>query len=338
MLGLGSKESSAEEVRHCGLRAVCLRVVMRLDVIVPTYNREHLLKHALQSLLAAEIPTGLTIYITVVDNNSTDQTRQTVNAFKPPFGGRLNYLFEPKQGKSAALNAGITATNGDLVGMLDDDEEIDGSWYVCVYKAFSNQDVDFIGGPYRPRWGGPPPPWLPNNNSAVIGSVGGFPHSFVYGTNEAMLMGGNAVLTRSILRRVGLYSTDLGPQGSRFLADEDTDMYLRLLAAGAKGMYLPDLIIYHYIHPERLTRRYFRRWHFWRGVSSGVLDKRHPKNVAYLFGIPRFLFGNAVRALLRMLGTTLKMRRDPAQWFSDELRVWDVAGFFYGKHLYKAAK
>ena len=152
---------------------------MRLDVIVPTYNREHLLKHALQSLLAAEIPTGLTIYITVVDNNSTDQTRQTVNAFKPPFGGRLNYLFEPKQGKSAALNAGITATNGDLVGMLDDDEEIDGSWYVCVDKAFSNQDVDFIGGPYRPRWGGPPPPWLPNNNSAVIGSVGGFPHPFV---------------------------------------------------------------------------------------------------------------------------------------------------------------
>jgi len=60
---------------------------MRLDVIVPTYNREHLLKQTLQSLLAAEIPTGFTVYITVVDNNSTDQTRQTVDAFKPPFAG-----------------------------------------------------------------------------------------------------------------------------------------------------------------------------------------------------------------------------------------------------------
>jgi GT2 family glycosyltransferase len=153
-----------------------------------------------------------------------------------------------------------------------------------------------------------------------------------------MLMGGNAVLTRSILRKVGFYSTDLGRQGSRALADEDTEMYIRLLAAGASGMYLPDLIIYHYIHPERLTKRYFRRWHFWRGVSSGVLDRRHPKDIAYLFGIPRYLFGRALRAFLRMLRTTPIMHTDPAQRFSDELKVWDVAGFFYGKHFYKPAE
>ena len=311
---------------------------MQLDIIVPTYNRAHLLKLTLQSLLAAEVPAGLSVQVTVVDNNSTDQTQQTVSAFHPLFAGKLNYLFEPKQGRSSALNAGIAATDGDLVGMVDDDEEIDISWYVCVYKAFCDEDIDFIGGPCVPRWGGQPPSWLPTNNSGVIGSIGGFPHPFVYGSNEAMLMGGNAVLTRSILRKVGFYSTDLGRQGSRALADEDTEMYIRLLAAGASGMYLPDLIIYHYIHPERLTKRYFRRWHFWRGVSSGVLDRRHPKDIAYLFGIPRYLFGGALRAFLRVLRTTLIMHTDPAQRFSDELKVWDVAGFFYGKHFYKPAE
>jgi glycosyltransferase involved in cell wall biosynthesis len=310
---------------------------MQLDVIVPTYNRHHLLKLTLQSLLAAEIPAGLSVHVTVVDNNSTDQTQQTVTAFKPLFGGRLNYVFERNQGRSPALNAGIAATDGDLVGMVDDDEEIDKSWYACVYQAFSNENIDFIGGSCIPRWGAEPPSWLRGNNSGVIGSIES-QHSYFYGTNDAILMGGNVVLTRSILHKVGLYSTDLGRKGLRPLADEDTDMYFRLLAAGARGMYLPDLIISHYIHPERLTKRYFRDWHFWRGVSSGVLDKRHPKDTAYLLGIPRYLFGRAMRGSFRILGTTVGMNRDPAQSFSDELKLWDVAGFFYGKHFYKAAR
>ena len=311
---------------------------MQLDVIIPTYNRADLLKLTLQSLLSAKIPAGLSVHVTVVDNNSTDETHQTVSAFQPLFAGRLNYLFERKQGRSSALNAGIAATDGDLVGMVDDDEEIDRSWYTCAYRAFSGGDIDFIGGPYVPRWGGPPPPWVPSNNSGVIGNITGSPDPYVYGTNEGILMGGNAVLTRAVLRKVGPYSTDLGRQGSRALADEDTDMYLRLLAAGASGMYLPDLIIYHYIHPERLTKRYFRSWHFWRGVSSGMLDRKRQKDTPYLIGIPRYLFGRALRASFRRLRTAVKMHSDPAQSFSDELTVWDVAGFFYGKHFYKAVE
>ena len=101
---------------------------MRLDVIVPTYNRHELLKLTLQSLLLADIPAGLTVGVTVVDNNSKDQTLQAVESFKESFSGRLNYIFERKQGRSPALNAGIAATNGELVGMIDDDEEIDRSW------------------------------------------------------------------------------------------------------------------------------------------------------------------------------------------------------------------
>jgi len=83
---------------------------MQLDVIIPTYNRADLLKLTLQSLLAAEIPAGLNVQVTVVDNNSTDETHQTVSAFQSLFAGRLHYLFERKQGRSSALNAGIAAT------------------------------------------------------------------------------------------------------------------------------------------------------------------------------------------------------------------------------------
>ncbi|MEN3336229.1 MAG: glucosyl-dolichyl phosphate glucuronosyltransferase [Blastocatellia bacterium] len=311
---------------------------MRLDVIVPTYNRHTLLDNTLRSLWRAGVPQGLDVHVTVVDNNSKDRTPEVVEQWQPKFAGRLQYLFERQQGRSAALNAGICATNGDLVGMIDDDEEIDAGWYERVHAAFSEGRIDFIGGPYVPRWGARPPDWLPMNYVGVIGWIDGGEQVVTYGKDyPGILMGGNAVLTRAILDRVGLYLTSLSRTGKRLLAGEDEDMYARLLAAGARGVYLPDLIIHHYVPPERLTKQYFRRWCFWRGVSRGILNKVQRSPEAHLSGVPRRLYGDAARSLLRIGARTVKRRREPAAHFSDELAVWDLAGFFYGKHLYRAA-
>jgi glycosyltransferase involved in cell wall biosynthesis len=307
---------------------------MQLDVIVPTYNRQSLLERALRSLLAAELPAGLDVKVTVVDNNSRDKTLPVVNSFKLSFNGRLNYLFEPKQGKSQALNTGIAATSGELVGMIDDDEEIDRSWFMRVNEIFARNEVDFVGGPYVPRWGAPPPSWLPSRYSGVIGIVnlGSEPRAY---SADTVLIGGNAVVRRSILKKVMPYSTALGPHGDRYMADEDTDMYLRLIASGAKGLYLPDLVVYHYIHPERLTKHYYRHWCFWRGVSSGILDRELRRQVPYFLGVPRYLFGHAARASWQILKATANGNEDPSEKFSNELSFWDLAGFFYGKHFYR---
>ncbi len=47
---------------------------MRLDVLIPTYNRAGLLRRAVRSLLAAPVPEGLEVGLPVVDNNSLDET------------------------------------------------------------------------------------------------------------------------------------------------------------------------------------------------------------------------------------------------------------------------
>ena len=102
-------------------------------------------------------------------------------------------------------------------------------------------------------------------------------------------MGGNAVIRRSVLTRVGPYRTDIGRSGTRLMSCEDEDMFKRLLASGARGFYRPDLIIHHYVSPERVTRSYFRKWCFWHGVSLGILDRQHAQNVPYMLGTPRYL-------------------------------------------------
>jgi glycosyltransferase involved in cell wall biosynthesis len=309
---------------------------MRLDVLIPTHNREELLPRALESLLKAERPDRLAVDVLVIDNRSTDSTRAIVESFMPRFEGHLHYTYESSPGRSHALNTGIAATRGDLVGMIDDDEEVDRRWLLTIAAAFEDPGTDFIGGPYLPRWGGERPSWVGTAYGSAIGwaecgqSIQQFGPAF-----NAMLMGGNAVIRRSVLERVGQYSVDLGrTPGTRLLSCEDEDMFGRLMAIGARGFYRPDLIIHHYVFPERLTKKYFRRWCFWRGVSLGVLDRRRPAPVRYLLGVPRYMIGSAIRGTIDTIRRLFK-HRDPARIFQSELAWWDLAGFLYGKHVYR---
>ncbi|MGI9074355.1 MAG: glycosyltransferase family 2 protein, partial [Bryobacteraceae bacterium] len=125
---------------------------MTLDVILPTYNRATLLAIALDSLIAASRPEQLPVTVFVVDNNSKDNTREVVRAYQVKQALAIEYVFQPVQGRSAALNAGIQAGTGQLVAMLDDDEQVAVDWFHVLADKFENSDVDFIGGPYLPQW------------------------------------------------------------------------------------------------------------------------------------------------------------------------------------------
>jgi len=307
---------------------------MRLDVIIPTYNRQDLLPLTLNSLFAARIPEGLEVAVTVVDNNSTDGTRLVVESFQKRFGEKIQYCFEPQQGRSHALNKGIMSTSGDLVGMIDDDEEIDVNWFATAFEAFHDRQLDFIGGPYVPRWSTRPPEWLPSEYGGVVGWVDGGDREVPYDSNyPGILMGGNAVFRRSILSQIGLYTTWLGRTDKGLLTGEDEELYGRLLAHGAKGVYLPNLIIYHRVLPERLTKKYFRRWCFWRGVSLGLLDRKRKLPCAYLFGIPRWHYRKAFQGVTATMKQLVVNPENPAKAFADELGFWDWLGLVYGRHF-----
>ena len=309
---------------------------MTLDVLIPTYNRAPLLARTLESLLAAEQPRSMAVTVTVCDNRSSDGTPAVVAAYQERFGGRLRYLYEGSPGRSAALNAAIAATSGDLVSMIDDDEEVDRTWLCCIERLFGDPATDFVGGPYVPRWTAPQPHWLPSGYGAVIGRVDSGSEVRQYGPGfDGMLMGGNAVVRRSVLARVGLYRTDLGRTATRLLSCEDEDMFNRLLASGARGFYRPDLVIHHYVAPERVTKGYYRRWCFWRGVSLGVLARQQPTNVVQVLGVPRYMIGTALRGTADTLRRLFRPR-DAARRFSNELAWWDLAGFVYGRHWYRA--
>lgn len=311
---------------------------MRLEVIIPTRNRSRLLAQALESLLAAPVPQGLEVRIVAVNNGSTDATPAVLEWMAARYRGRVEVITERRRGKSRALNAAIAVSTADLIGMIDDDEEVDARWFEEVYRAFQDPRLDFIGGPYVPRWTTVVPAWLPEEYLAVVGAVDTTAEPRDFGRDfPGILKGGNAVIRRDVLVRVGPYAEHLGPSGfARLLSCEDEEMYHRLLKAGARGRYLPSLIVHHHVCATRLSPAYFKRWCFWRGVSRGLMDRTHPMPVTYLAGVPRFIYGRAAQGLLNLSARALGSSR-PSK-LADELSVWDLAGYLWGRHIYTLAR
>lgn len=304
--------------------------MMKLDVVVPTYNRSGLLRAAITSLLRAPVPADLEVRILVIDNNSKDDTVEVVQQLQKDAAPPVLYFRETKQGLSHSRNRGIAEATGDLVGFIDDDEEIEENWYRVIAREFTDPEIQFIGGPYLGNWVSPEPDWLPPGYHAAIGVIPPKPRGYFGKELGANLMGGNAVIRRSVFDKVGTYSPKLGRSGKGLLSEEDAEFYRRLDLAQIRGLYVPDLAIYHYIAPERLTRKYHRRWVYWRAVSQGVLSKELPEPVKYVCGIPTYRVGRAFRALLTMPGRMLN-RKSKGQSFANELAVWDLAGFVYGR-------
>jgi glycosyltransferase involved in cell wall biosynthesis len=305
-----------------------------LDVILPTFNRATLLPKTLDSLMAATIPAGLAITVYVIDNNSKDKTPEVVRDYQKRFPIPLRYVFETQQGLSAALNAGIRAGTGDIVAMINDDEEIDRRWYEVI-EEFGNSPYDFAGGPYQPNWEVEKPDWISKEAGGIVGWVDAGDTRQEYGPQfNGILMGGNVVIRRRVLDQVGLYDVTLGRTDKGLAGFEDEHMYRRLLAAGLRGIYLPELIIYHFIPAKRMTRKYHRQWCWGLGNSMAVLNRLQRPAGPLLFGLPRWQFRHAAIGLMRALKGLFGLESAQAA-FQGELRVWTLAGFIYAKLFHK---
>ena len=307
-----------------------LQCRMKLDIVIPTFNRAELLLRTLNSLVRADRPQKMCIRINVVDNNSTDKTRVIVEEFQKRAVVEIRYMFEQKQGRSRAVNRGIKAADADLIGLIDDDEEVARDWLTEIESIFSSNwdEVNFISGRCLPKWEKEPPDWLPiKGYNAVIGVVDGGEQEFEFTfESNACVMGGNCVFKRSVFNQVGLYNESLGRTDKGLFSCEDGEMTKRLLIAGIRGIYAPRLTIYHFIPTEKMTKKYFRMWCYDWARSFALLEKIHPPNLPKVLGVPRYMYGDAARGLLKLL--RLYLRLDFKEAFKHELPFWILSGYF----------
>jgi glycosyltransferase involved in cell wall biosynthesis len=204
---------------------------MRLSFVVPAYNEETYLPACLDSILAQTQGLGDAIEIIVVNNASTDRTREV--ALKYP-GVRV--VDEPHKGLTFARQAGFAVSKGELIANVDSDSRLTPGWLETVLKSFAaDPKLVALSGPFV-YYDLPP-------NQLVSVRIFYAVAFLVYITNRyilragSMVQGGNFVLRRDALEKVGGFNTSIAFYG------EDTDIARRMNAVG-KVKFTFDLKMY----------------------------------------------------------------------------------------------
>ena len=220
---------------------------MDVTVVICTYNRCQSLAKALDSIAKSSLSPSTTWEVLVVDNNSTDQTMEIVQDLCRRHPGRIRYVFEPRQGKSHALNSGIRHSRGEILVFADDDETVDPEWLQQLTAPLRDPTWSGAGGPVILQWCCPRPSWLRMDMAAPL--VGFHPDRQAGEFNEA-LFGGNMAYRRTMFEKYGVFRTDLGPSLSRETPrpNEDTEFAFlsvknspktRMAACRCTAIYVP---------------------------------------------------------------------------------------------------
>lgn len=313
-------------------------------VLIATYKRAALLDATLRSVAGLAAP-GRTWEVVVIDNNSGDGTRPVVERHARDFPVPLRYALETRQGRSSALNAGIAIAAGTVVAMTDDDVQVEKGWLAAACEAIlgsGDQAIRYAGGPVDPMWETLPPKWLDLTRSDLWGTIAIQDHGaapFVYETARKVPLGANMAAHRSLFDEVGGFRADLGrTTGATPLGQEVPEWLMRVRGAGYRGVYVPAMRVRHHIPAARLTRRYFRRWWYGKGMSRAALEQLHPvtelgidlRQTPHVLGVPRYLFGTAARDLMGWMHA--KASGDIPAVFRREMMLAYFAGYFRGRH------
>ena len=86
------------------------------SIVIPCYNREQFLTRSISSVLSQKFPIWKLV---VVDDGSTDNTKEVVASFNDP---RITYVYQENAERSAARNKGIAHTEAEWLCFLDSDD------------------------------------------------------------------------------------------------------------------------------------------------------------------------------------------------------------------------
>lgn len=192
---------------------------MKLSFAIPAHNEENYVGKCIDSIVEQMKDSNFDIEIVVVNNASTDKTKEVALGY-----AQVKVVDEMKKGLIYAREAGFRAASGDLIANVDSDTILTQGWIDQVFKEFlSDEKLVALSGPFiyydLSRW------------TRTMVRVYYFIGYLMYLFNStfrigAMLQGGNFIVRRTALEKIGGYNPKFEFWG------EDTEIACRLLTVG----------------------------------------------------------------------------------------------------------
>lgn len=295
----------------------------KVSAVICSYNRARFVIKAVESIFNQGYDKNQ-LEVIVVDNNSTDGTKELLEQYKQEHQQyNFSYYIETNQGVAFARNRCAREAKGEIVAYLDDDSEAQPGWLAGIASFFDQHpDVYSVGGKITPRFLTGVPDWYSRYFNGLVGSFDQGP-AVKQLTGERYPCGANMAFRKEVFDKVGYFNTLLGRSGTGLLANEEKDIYKRILAADCKVYYLPGMSVLHAVEANKFDKNYVRRHS--KGIGGGERLRLQGQNGAL---VKKFVEYVAKWGYAIVYGFGFLIR---GQWSKfhmlERFRWWVIAGF-----------
>ncbi len=270
-----------------------------VSVVVPTCDRPTQLEACLRSVAALQ---RRPLEVVVVDNAPSACTQRVVEGF-----AGMRYVAEPRPGSSAARNAGVAASRGEIVAFLDDDETAARDWLEWLAAALEDPNVGLVTGLVEPAE-------LETEAQRIFERRYGFGRGDVVRTFDAELYrstrhrgvptweiggSGNMAIRREVFDRIGGFDERLG--AGRAGGCEELELFYRALAAGVCCRYEPRAVTHHTHRRDMASLKQQLRAYMRGHVAATLVQWSNHRDFGNLWHLtwtlPRVYAGYSLRCL-----------------------------------------
>lgn len=283
-----------------------------------TRNRADQLRRVLQTAAVMDRPDGIPWEFLLIDNGSTDHTREIVDSFVDVMP--IRHVLEPTAGLSNARNRGVDEARGEYICWTDDDVLIDRGWLAGYASAFARHpEAAYFGGPIELSLEGDSrPDWFEENRD-VLGMLLaermlGDKEFILNPASGLMPYGANYALRTADQRRYR-YDPALGVSPMQRRLGEESAVLYGLATERKLGFWVPASRVLHIIPQHRQTLAYVREYEQSAGETAAYLGHHGllnfmgtdvPPSRHHVFGAPAYLWRKTAKRWLAYRWARLK--------------------------------
>jgi len=298
-----------------------------ISIIIPTYNRAHMLPVTLDSFLAQDYPRDKHEII-VVDNNSTDTKREIVARYLGNSAIPVKYLFEPRQGVHYARNSAAQQAGGNILYFTDDDMVADPALLTELVKVFDLfPEVGCATGLILPLFEEEPPAWVRRFlwNHYLSLTEKNRPEELIVSKNDLVYSCHQAV-RRELFFQAGGFNPE--NTAGVWIGDGETGLNIKIKNLGYKFAYTSKSMIYHMIPQSRTTLDYLVKRIGNQGFCDSYTDYRNHRERGKI--IPLMIRRNTIDLIKNLSFTLLKIAAGKLSWHFIPARMM----YFHKRNVY----